>query len=948
MRKGKSAESRHAETGFVLSAAAALLFGAFAPAAGAETLAEGLLSRYPVPDISAPSLSDAETRTVVSKPIDRSTLYEGNTTVSFKPGVGGSATLNNSGFYAEDGSVVEIDASGYLLRVEGTVSKYLVSDGKDAVLTIQAGDFEAEVPDAGAFLSAAGTVNLLADNNIYVNAENTLSLLDITGGTVHLAAGGDIRLNGNEVAVTNQIRRYGVLEIEAGGNIWINNPDPFWGESSVQVSMGSRISVEAEGDVFLTGDFSMPQSWVLCAAGAHSLSVSGDSVYILRNSAGARDTAGEAVWTYDSDVTVGAKKLIYIAGGIDNTDSEVHINPDGKAAVAMQGDIMFTDYRTGKQGTTAVNFGSKGVFIGAVVPFSNSVFDESLAGRADLAFGSGSVWQVTGDSRVRTLSLDHAVLDLGAAKYTGVVTDTLVADKARMLVTFDTRDLGKVDYLFATKSASGTLALQVYSSGIGDGTDSGPVVIVPAGSPLKVTLSGGHKDPNGVVEVDVGDYLYTVKTVTAGDHTYTYFTHVLEDRLPDSDEEDPDESDSDEAPAPDAGAGGSHAPAAPKPEDSAKPETGGDSDSGKPETGGDADSGKPETGGDSDSGKPEEDGENKDEGTGDSGSSALPSAPVIGAPVPSAPHPGAGYALSPSAFAMVSLANPSLMTAFFASDSEDLRSRLGEIRGNGEAGVYAAAAGSESHLKNIVGSSTRTRSSGGRIGLDAKAAPQLYLGAGVKISDLSQKASYRGRTARASGNAENFQFYGAWVHPNGWYAEGVTSLLRYESTVKTAMLDGTPVRGTAVHYGFGTSAEGGRKIAVLGASGFFIEPQVQLSYLLLNGRSFTATNGMQVRQKAAESLTGRAGVVFGKDASFGASSLQWSLKGGVKHEFLHPAALRVNASEFSELSLGTRLYGGASVEYRKGCAAFYLTAQREAGHRYREDWRAAAGVRVSF
>lgn len=838
-----------------------------------------------------PELGAAPASSVVTSPIDKSTSFKTDTSLTFKKGAANTAS-RSAGFYAGAGSSVDIDAAGVLLRIQGDVSKYLVSAADTSSLTLTAGSFEAVVPGAGAFLDAVGSVDMNVAGNLYVDARESLAMIDITGGTVHIAAGGDIMLNGNQVAVTERTPRYGTLAIEAGGALWINNPDPFWGESSVQVSMGSDVLLKAAKDVYLTGDFTSAQSWVLCAMGARAFTVAGDSVYVLRKAGNELDTAGDAVWSYDSKMTISAEKLIYIAGGIRNTESDIRINEAGNAAAVLRGDLLFSDYQTDAQGTTSVNFGQKGLFVGSVIPnAADRKKDASPAGFADLTFGSGSLWQVTGDSAVRSLTLNHAVIDFGASEYAGVTVDRFKSDGSVMMLTFDTRSLSKLDYLEAKESAEGNLSLFVHSSGVGDGGSSGPVVIVPEGSPFTVSLLGGAKDAKGRTVIDIGDFLYTAKTENAAGRTYTYFAPVLKDEEGE-----------------DSGSG-----AVPPEETPGSPSI--------PGSGGEGDS---SSGGSSSAPEP-----------GDSGSGA--------------PHPAEDYVLSPSAFAMVSLANPNLMTAYFLSDYGDLRDRLGEIRDRKVYGIYGQVSGGEQHLKNRMGSSTRSRHAGGRAGTDARVSPEVYAGASLKIAELSQKAAYEGRSARARGNAETLQAYSVWVHPKGWYADASASLLRYESTVRTSMLDGTGVRGSVTHFGAGASLEAGRKISFENAHGLFIEPQIELTYLWLNARSFKATNGMQVRQKSAESLTGRAGLVFGQDAALSEKSkIQWSLKGGVKHEFLKPDAVTVNSVDFSEVTLGTRIYGGIGLEYRRGNAGAYLNAQRESGHNFREDWRMTLGVKLAF
>jgi outer membrane autotransporter protein len=924
------------------TALAVFLFSSFS--ACGQTPADALLSLYPLPDLTLPALSAAPLSSVVTSPIDKSTVFKTDTALTFKKRAAGSVS-RNAGFYAGAGSSVDIDAAGVLLRIEGDVSKYLVSAADTSNLTLAAGSFEAVVPGAGAFLDAAGRVDMNVAGDLYVDARDSLAMIDITGGTVHIAAGGDITLNGNQVAVTERTPRYGTLGITAGGSLWVNNPDPFWGESSVQVSMGSDVRLKAAKDVYLTGDFTSPQSWVLCAMGARTFDVAGDSVYVLRKSGEALDTAGDAVWSYDSHMTVSAEKLIYIAGGIRNTESDIRINEAGKAAVVLRGDLMFSDYKEDALGSTRVNFGEKGLFIGSVIPNAESKRkDAAPAGSADLTFGRGSLWQVTDDSAVESLTLDHAVIDFGAAEYAAVKTGRLTSEDSVMMLTFDTRDLRRLDYLEAKESAEGSLSLFVHSSGVGDGTASGPVVIVPEGSAFTVSLLGGAKDAKGRTVIDIGDFLYTAKTENAGGRRYTYFEPVLKDEAGDAGQGGESEGgDKDEGSGnPNEGAGNPEEGSGTPGEGNGHPEEG----SGTPEEGGD--SGNGGSTGDADAPGAEGSGpEGGDGGVTDSGGASP--APEPAEPAPGAPHPAEDYELSPSAFAMVSLANPSLMTAYFLSGGGDLRERIGEIRDRRAYGVYGQVTGGEQHLKNRTGSSTRSRYAGARVGIDAAVTPEVFAGAGFKIADLSQKAEYQERSARASANAETLKVYSAWVHPKGWYADASASLLRYETTVKTAMLDGTGVKGHVTHFGAGASLEAGRKIALEKAHGLFIEPQIELTYLWLNARSFKATNGMQVRQKSAESLTGRAGLVFGQDAALSEKSkIQWSLKGGIKHEFLKPDAVTVNSVDFSEVSLGTRLYGGIGLEYRRGNAGAYLNAQRESGHNFREDWRMTLGVKLSF
>ena len=80
------------------------------------------------------------------------------------------------------------------------------------------------------------------------------------------------------------------------------------------------------------------------------------------------------------------------------------------------------------------------------------------------------------------------------------------------------------------------------------------------------------------------------------------------------------------------------------------------------------------------------------------------------------------------------------------------------------------------------------------------------------------------------------------------------------------MLDGQETKGKYHNWGFGLSAEVGRKFAGLGYDRtWFVEPQVQLSWYHVNGDGFHMDNGMRVKQNDADTLTGRLGLVAGRD-----------------------------------------------------------------------------------
>lgn len=117
--------------------------------------------------------------------------------------------------------------------------------------------------------------------------------------------------------------------------------------------------------------------------------------------------------------------------------------------------------------------------------------------------------------------------------------------------------------------------------------------------------------------------------------------------------------------------------------------------------------------------------------------------------------------------------------------------------------------------------------------------------------------------ARAMNESFGLAAYATWKHTDGWYADGVLSWDRYHQKISDHMLDGTPVSGSYNRYALGASIEAGRHFKL--ANDVFIEPQLQLSYFWLKGKNFTMDNGLAVDTKNADVVTGRAGLVLGKN-----------------------------------------------------------------------------------
>ena len=307
---------------------------------------------------------------------------------------------------------------------------------------------------------------------------------------------------------------------------------------------------------------------------------------------------------------------------------------------------------------------------------------------------------------------------------------------------------------------------------------------------------------------------------------------------------------------------------------------------------------------------------------------------------------------SPTGETVLGLSGMASAYAMYMGQLSDLRERLGEIRhGNGTDGLWVRGFTQENQLSGLDGVDFSQNFYGTSFGYDH-----------LVEQDDNNKWLFglRGQITRAdqridglhdgSGDSRSYGVaaYATWQHRDGWYADTVLSWDWYDQNLKTRMLDGTRVHGSYNTYGGGISQEFGRMFRF--DNGFFVEPQLQLSWYWMKGTDFTTSNGMDVDQDDMYALTGRAGLVLGKKWNLDESRyFQPYLKGGVNHEFLGDQTVTVNTVEFSDDLRGTRAYYGAGFDLQFAeNARLYAEFEREDGRKASTPWSISAGLRVEF
>lgn len=324
-------------------------------------------------------------------------------------------------------------------------------------------------------------------------------------------------------------------------------------------------------------------------------------------------------------------------------------------------------------------------------------------------------------------------------------------------------------------------------------------------------------------------------------------------------------------------------------------------------------------------------------------------------PDPNPPEPGPdpdpnppGPVYSNSARAVLALTSLASQGMQYVSSLSDLRKRLGEVRRDEDDGLWVRAVAAEDRLTGFEGMRFKQTSYRLNAGFDHASGPWLF-GGDFAYAENRQKMDRE--VFKGKSHSYGFDLYAAYRAENGGYADFVVSGRRSHQHLTTVMLDGIGVKGSYRNTGYGASIEVGRLMTVSEEHDVFFEPQAQLAYFAVQGKDCVLSNGLKVRQKDYESLTGRLGGVFGKNFTspetgrFG----QAALHAGWKGSLFAGSGVTVNDVRFSDKLLYNRFYYGVSGYITQGeNLSFYAYAESEKGRGYAKALEAGIGMKYRF
>ncbi|MDO5379529.1 MAG: autotransporter outer membrane beta-barrel domain-containing protein [Acidaminococcaceae bacterium] len=283
-------------------------------------------------------------------------------------------------------------------------------------------------------------------------------------------------------------------------------------------------------------------------------------------------------------------------------------------------------------------------------------------------------------------------------------------------------------------------------------------------------------------------------------------------------------------------------------------------------------------------------------------------------------------------------------------NNDSLNERLGEIHADeSKQGVWARVSGGR-----LKGSGLKNNYQTYQLGYDA------FLEAGK-----DNEAKYK--TSKWLGGAAIEYTAGSTGYIAGSGENNMTALALYGTKYNEKsgdkldiVLKHGQIKGELTAYGIGSdradyktrasslSLEYGKRLQQ--QSGYFLEPQLQMTLGHINGNSYTTAGGTRVDYDSINSAVGRLGIAVGKQFRQGNVYLQAS----ALHEFGGSGGISLTAAN-GETAQEAKDYSGSWYELKVGGNVslnpnndLYFDVARSFGGDFQKQWQINAGLRFSF
>lgn len=294
------------------------------------------------------------------------------------------------------------------------------------------------------------------------------------------------------------------------------------------------------------------------------------------------------------------------------------------------------------------------------------------------------------------------------------------------------------------------------------------------------------------------------------------------------------------------------------------------------------------------------------------------------------------YTKNTTNLGLSNLAAINLMT--WRQENNDMNKRLGELRDSkGEHGVWARMVRGEVEYESI-----QNQYNYYQIGYDEKLSTDPNWTVGMFLTRTEGNSTFR--TGSAENNHTGVGVYGSYLKDDGSFIDLVAKYARIDSDFNA---NGGVGSGDYNTNGYSISAEYGKRFEQ--GNGFWIEPQVELTYGTVGAVDYTTSNGAKVRQEGMDSLVGRVGFSLGKDIKAGniyaRASYLYDFDGETEVTMSHSGISDVYEQDLGggwfEVGVGTNINLSDATH-------LYFDVEKTYGGDVATPWQWSAGIRYSF
>ena len=293
---------------------------------------------------------------------------------------------------------------------------------------------------------------------------------------------------------------------------------------------------------------------------------------------------------------------------------------------------------------------------------------------------------------------------------------------------------------------------------------------------------------------------------------------------------------------------------------------------------------------------------------------------------------------NPTNRAISDMANISLMT--WRQENNDMNKRLGELRDSkGEHGAWARMARGESKYGS---QNVKNQYNYYQVGYDEKLSTNPNWTVGVALTRTEGTSSF----ARGTGENKHtgFAVYGSYLNDNGSFVDLIAKYARMDNDYSTI---GAGVGDASYETnGYSLSAEYGKRFTK--DNGFWIEPQVELTYGTVGSVDYLTSKGARVHQDSVDSLVGRLGFSLGKDIKQGNVYVRASYLYDFDGETKATMSGAGTASFEQDLGGGWWEVGVGTNLNLSDATHLYFDVEKTYGGNVATPWQWNAGVRWSF